>query len=264
MKIAIVASPYIPVPPSRYGGTERVISYLIKGLKDKGHTPILLASGDSKPGCELIPIIDKSIFFPRTKAGLPKFEKQIKEAKRNTVQKLKEILPEIDIIHSHGFDLNRFEQFPTLTTIHGPIIFDQFKYYTKRQGLLFASISKNQQDAYPDLQWVGAVYNGEDPKELPIIKRPGDYVCFIGRFYPEKTPHLAIESAINYGIKIKLAGKIDYLGDDYFKTEVKKYFRHPLVEYLGEIDRKQTIKLLSKARLNLHPTGFREPFGLEV
>ncbi|MBI4033758.1 glycosyltransferase family 4 protein [Candidatus Saccharibacteria bacterium] len=264
MKVAIVAGPYIPVPPPRYGGTERVIAYLIKGLIEKGHEVVLLGPGDSNVNCEVIPVVDKSIFFPRTKAGLPAFEKELNRVEKYTTKKLKEILPSVDIVHSHGFDLRRFGHFPNLTTIHGPIIFQQLEYYAKRQNLYFASISKNQQEAYPDLQWVGAVYNGEDPKEFPIIKRPEDYVCFIGRFDREKNPHLAIELALSYGIKIKLAGKIDYLGDDYFKSEVKKYFRHPLVEFLGEIDRKQTIKLLCKARLNLHPTGFREPFGLTV
>jgi glycosyltransferase involved in cell wall biosynthesis len=131
--------------------------------------------------------------------------------------------------------------------------------------MFFASISKNQQEAHPDMQWIGAVYNGEDPKEFPFIKRPENYVCFIGRLDREKNPHLAIELALTAGIKIKVAGKIDFLGNEYFNKEVKKYFRHPLVEYLGELDKKQSIKLLSKARLNLHPTtGFREPFGLTV
>jgi glycosyltransferase involved in cell wall biosynthesis len=264
MKIAIVAGPHIPVPPPKYGGTERVISNLIKGLKERGHEPILLGPGDSKPGCEVIPIVDKGIFFPRTNSQLPAFKKELRRAHQNTIKKLKEVLPEIDIIHSHEIDIHEFEDFPNLTTIHGPILIRQLSYYSKRRGLYFASISKNQQEAYPDLQWVGAVYNGEDPKEFPSIKRPENYVCFIGRIDREKNPHLAIELAINYGIKIKLAGKIDYLGDDYFKTEVKKYLRHPLVEFLGEIDTRQTIKLVSRAKLNLHPTGFREPFGLTV
>jgi len=226
MRVALVAGPYIPVPPTKYGGTERVIYHLIRGLQEKGHEPILLGSGDSKPGCELIPIVDKGIFFPRTTAGLPAFESEVKRIEKYTTKKLKEILPDIDIIHSHGFDLREFEDFPNLTTIHGPIIFRQLEYYTKRNGLFFVSISKNQQEAYPALQWVGAVYDGRNPKHFPIIKRPENYVCFIGRFDREKNPHLAVELALSYGIKIKLAGKTDFLGDDYFKTEVKKYFRH--------------------------------------
>lgn len=265
MRVAIIAGPYIPIPPPRYGGTERVIINLIKGLKEKGHEPILLGPGDSKPGCELIPIVRKSIFFPKTAAGLPAFKKQVKDIHTYTTQQLRQILPYIDIIHSMDIDLKGFEDFPNLTTVHGPVIFRQFEYYARRKELYFASISKNQQEAYPDLQWVGAVYNGEDPSKFKIVKRPEDYVCFVGRFDREKNPHLAIELALSYGMPIKLAGKIDYLGSDYFKTEVKKYLRHPLVEYLGELDAKNVSRLLGQARLNLHPTtGFREPFGLTV
>lgn len=265
MRVAIISGPYIPIPPPKYGGTERVIANLIKGLKEAGHEPVLLGPGDSNPGCEVIPIVDKHTFFPRTQAGVPAFEKEIKQIHRVTMRKLRDILPEIDIIHSHDIDIRSFANFPSLTTVHGPITFKQLEYYNKRKDLYFASISKNQQEAYPNLQWVGAVYNGEDPKKFPIVKRPSDYVCFVGRLDREKNPHLAIELAINYGVKIKVAGKIDYLGDEYFKSEVKKYFRHPLVEFLGELDTKETTKLLAHAKLNLHPTtGFREPFGLTV
>ena len=37
-----------------------------------------------------------------------------------------------------------------------------------------------------------------------------------------------------------------------------------MVEYLGEIDLPQKNELFRNARVNLHPTGFREPFGLTV
>jgi acetyl esterase len=48
MRVAIVAGPHIPVPPPLYGGTERVIAYLVRGLLEAGHEPILLAPGDSQ------------------------------------------------------------------------------------------------------------------------------------------------------------------------------------------------------------------------
>ena len=111
---------------------------------------------------------------------------------------------------------------------------------------------------------MGTVYNGENPAKFPLIKRPKDYVCFLGRFDRDKDPHLAIELAISLGIKIKVAGKIDWQAEGYFTEEVEKYFDHPLVEYLGELDFKQKVELLKNAKANLHPTGFREPFGLTV
>ncbi|HET9173865.1 MAG TPA: hypothetical protein VFN56_01135 [Candidatus Saccharimonadales bacterium] len=47
MRVAIVAEPYVPVPPHKYGGTEQVIANLLRGLKEQGHEAIVLAPGDS-------------------------------------------------------------------------------------------------------------------------------------------------------------------------------------------------------------------------
>lgn len=264
MRVAIVAGPHVPVPPKYYGGTEQVIFYLVKGLKELGHEPILLGPGDSKVDCEVIPVVDKAIRFPLSKRQIPGYQKKYQEINQRTSKLLRDLAPSVDIIHSHGFDLVDFQDFPSLTTLHGPILLNEIPYYLERKHLFYASISENQQDAAPDLQYIGVVYNGLDPKPFPLVKQPEDYVCFLGRFDREKNPHLAIQLAINLGIKIKLAGKIDYLGEDYFEEEVKKYFDHPLVEYLGELGFKDKVELISKAKCNLHPTNFREPFGLTV
>ena len=70
--------------------------------------------------------------------------------------------------------------------------------------------------------------------------------------------------ALNLGIKIKLAGKLDHDSEGYFNEEVAIHFDNNLVEYLGEIGFDEKVELLSKAKCNLHPTNFREPFGLTV
>jgi glycosyltransferase involved in cell wall biosynthesis len=264
MRVAIIASPYKTIPPKGYGGTELVIHYLIKGLKEMGHEPVLFASADSKEDCEIVPIIRRATFFPKKTRDLPIFKQRMRRVERRTLKKLYDILPNIDVIHSHGLDLKDFAAFPNVTTLHGPITFDNRQFYKDRRRLNYISISENQQNAYPDLKYIGVVYNGEDPKEFPFIKRPDNYLCFLGRFDEEKSPHLAIELAINLGIKIKLAGKIDYQGYYYFRKKVQPYFDHPLVEYLGELDFEEKVKLVSHAKCNLHPTYFREPFGLSV
>jgi glycosyltransferase involved in cell wall biosynthesis len=266
MKVAIIAQPYVPVPPVGYGGIEKVIYCLIRGLLEQGHEPILIGTGDSRVECELIPTCPKSVFFPKQSSRLPEFEKKIKEINRRTKAIIEEIRPRVDIIHSHGFDLSKFRDFPNLTTLHGPINLHELKYYHSdvRKGLYYAAISQNQTQALPDLQYVGVVYNGEDPQEFPLIQNPDNYVCFAGRFDREKNPHLAIELAISLGIRIKLAGKVDFQGREYFNKEIKKYLDHPLVEYLGILSPEDTMQLLAHARCNLHPTGFREPFGLTI
>jgi glycosyltransferase involved in cell wall biosynthesis len=264
VRIAVIASPYIPIPPKQYGGTEQVIHYLIKGLKESGHEPVLLAPGDSKADCELIPITPESIYFPSNQKLLPEHNRLKRQADARTNRLLKKLLPDIDVIHSHGFDLNRFSNEPNVTTIHGMIDFKDIQYYLRRKHLNFVSISLSQQMVLPDLIFAGNVYNGEDPDEFPIVTNPDKYLCFLGRFDRDKNPHLAIQLALNLGIKIKLAGKIDFRGREYFETEIKQYLDHPLVEYIGEVGFKDKVELLSNALCNLHPTNFREPFGLTV
>ncbi len=269
MRVAILADPYVPIPPPKYGGTEQVIINLIKGLMELGHEPILLGPGDSDVPCELIATTPDSVYFPKTKADTKAHREKVRSIAKNTEKLLQEILPRVDVIHWHAnmdspFDLRKFSHFPNVTTMHGPVRFDDIEFYQTRQELNWVTISQNQQAAFPGLKYAGVVYNGEDPGDFPIVTAPEDYVCFLGRFDREKNPHLAILLAISLGIPIKIAGKIDHLGDGYFQEEVEPYLKHPLVEYLGELNFDEKVELISKARCNLHPTGFREPFGLTV
>lgn len=273
MRVAIVGSPFSAIPPKKYGGIEVVIAGLIKGLKEEGHEPILLGTEDSKVDCELIPIAEKGIFFPKESYKVKDFERKIKQIHDKTSKILQKLTSEVDIIHSHGFDMRKFADFPHVITLHNPFLLQgrdfyfnplSVQYFEERRKLNYISISKNQRMGSPFLNYIANVYNGEDPKNFPIVTKPGNYVCFLGRFDPDKYPHLAIQLAINKKIKIKIAGKIDFEGEHYFEKEIKPFLKHPLVEYLGEIGFEEKVKLISNSKCNLHPTGFREPFGLTV
>ena len=48
LKIAQIAPMWFSVPPKKYGGTEKIISFLTEKLIEKGHKVTLFASGDSK------------------------------------------------------------------------------------------------------------------------------------------------------------------------------------------------------------------------
>ncbi len=264
MRVAIIAGPYRPVPPGVYGGTERVIYYLIKGLLEAGHEPILLATADSDVACEIIPIADRAINFAKTPADIPAHQKIVEQISENTCKALRKIAKDVDIIHSHGFDLQEFKHYPNLTTLHNAIGFEELPYYQKRRSLYYAAISNDQKCAYPDMQYAGMIYNGEDPEQFPLVLKPEKYLCFLGRIDRDKSPHLAIKLALSLNMKIKLAGKTDFASVDYFEHEIEPYISHPLVEWLGELDEHRRIELISKARCNLHPTNFREPFGLSV
>jgi glycosyltransferase involved in cell wall biosynthesis len=264
MRIAIVAGPHYAIPPLLYGGTERVIGFLVRGLLELGHEPILLAPGDSTVDCELVPICDAAIGFAATGDQRVAHDALRLETERRTREELLRLLPRVDVVHSHGFDLGDFSDVPNVTTLHGAIGFDNLAYFRARRQLCYVSVSRNQQAGFPSLNYVGIAYNGEDPALLPAVMEPDDYVCFVGRLDQEKNPHMAIQLAIHLGIPIKLAGKIDFQGERYFATEIEPYLEHPLVEFLGEVDDADATRLLAGARCNLHPTGFREPFGLTV
>src|SRR5262245_14870629 len=54
MRIAQIAPLAEAVPPKRYGGTERVVSYLTEELVRQGHEVTLFASGDSCTSAKLV------------------------------------------------------------------------------------------------------------------------------------------------------------------------------------------------------------------
>jgi glycosyltransferase involved in cell wall biosynthesis len=267
MKIAVIAAPFIPVPPKKYGGTERVIYYLIKGLAELGHEVTLFASGDSEvpTGVKLHPICPQSLPYSKDDDEEAKLDIKRRKIMRDTIDTLKSS-NEYDIIHSHGVDMTELLKRPTITTLHGPFDMSLIEYYNERTNHFFVNISENQKEGFPPyLRFVQTVYNGLDPEEFtPNFAPKEDYVCFIGRFDRQKNPHLAIELALSRGLKIKVAGKIDFFGRRYFEEMVEPHLKNPDVEYLGEIGMEEKVKLLSGAQANIHPTGFREPFGLTV
>src|SRR5688500_12948578 len=62
VRIAQVAPPFETIPPSLYGGTERVVSLLTEALVRQGHEVTLFASGDSTTSARLIPTVDTALW----------------------------------------------------------------------------------------------------------------------------------------------------------------------------------------------------------
>src|SRR5206468_2883751 len=72
MRIAQIAPPLETVPPSRYGGTERVVADLTEQLVRRGHEVTLFASGDSPTPARLVPIVDQALWrHPRYRDFAP-------------------------------------------------------------------------------------------------------------------------------------------------------------------------------------------------
>lgn len=265
MKIVQIASFEERVPPVKYGGTELVASNLTEELVKRGHTVYLIASGDSKTKAKLLPIFPKSIRM------LPESENmKMRDAlKFMGVGRILDILKNLDadIVHNHlGWRLLPFSNVinkTIVTTLHGPLDVEyQSKVYEKFKESNFISISKNQKEPLPDLNYVGTVYNGIDIKKFSFRNEPGNYLAFLGRMSPEKGPAQAIQAAKKSGVKLKMAAKIDANDKDFFEKEVKPLIDNKNIEFIGEIGPKEKSDFLKNAKALLAPIQWREPFGL--
>ncbi|MGL4758452.1 MAG: glycosyltransferase [Patescibacteria group bacterium] len=274
IKVLLLSAPYLPVPPVKYGGTERVIYNIIKGLHETCDLKII-ATGDSDVPCELYSTVDKHLFFAKNEDEMESHQKLVDEANFRAKDFILELSGWTDLYHSHyNIMTNMLREMmeegtiptkPILTTLHGAYTINQKEFFEKNSSLYYNSISENQREAYPkSINWVGTVYNSIDTDDFELNLNPKDYVCFLGRFDPEKYPHKAIELAKAWGVKIILGGKIDHLGQEYFEKKIRPHINGEDVVFLGELDVKQKAELVGNALINLHPTNFREPFGLTV
>ena len=261
MKIAQVAPLYESVPPKLYGGTERVVSYLTEELVEMGHEVTLFASGDSETAARLIPACPRSL---RLDQGC------IDQLAHHYVMldDVMERAKEFDIIHFHvdylHFPLSRITGFPHVTTLHGRLdLPDLVPLYRKYREMPVVSISHGQRKPLCWANWVGNVYHG-----LPVGLSPGNgsgkYLAFLGRICPEKRVDLAIQIALEVGMAVKIAAKVDRVDREYYEFKIKPLLANPNVEYIGEIAEHQKAEFLGNAYAHLFPIDWPEPFGLTM
>jgi len=266
MRIAQVAPMYEAVPPTYYGGTERVVWCLVEELVKQGHDVTLFASGDSRTGAKLVPTTPASLRQQMTREELENVAPFLHLAA------LGEIMPhagELDIIHSHldhlAFLFAKLVSTPIVTTLHGRLdlpIWPPILRRYPRMPLVSVSMSQREPLAALDLNWAGCVYNGVPLENYRFQPRAGEYLAFLGRIAPEKRPDWAAEIARRAGMPLKVAAKIDPVDEAYWHTEIEPIFRAGGVEFVGEVDEQGKAELLGGAAALLFPIDWPEPFGL--
>jgi len=260
MRIAQVAPLYESVPAKKYGGTERVVSWLTEELVRLGYDVTLFASGDSMTTAQLVPCCPESL---RLAADC------IDSLAHHLVQleKVHQMKDEFDIIHFHTdylhFLVSSRESYRHVTTLHGRLdIPDLAPLYDVYSGLPVISISNAQRDPLPHLNWQGTVHHGFPPESYKPYTKPGKYLAFLGRTSPEKGLDRAVEIAQRAGMPLKVAAKIDKADQEYFDTCVSPLLNSPNVEYLGEIGFREKNRFLGEAAALLFPIAWPEPFGI--
>ncbi len=265
MRIAQIAPLWESVPPTTYGGIELVVSLLTDELVRRGHEVTLFASGDSQTLGRLEAICPKALRCLEIDVS-PEYFNNIHQTLQ--LNKLFEQSSQFDIIHSHigmaTFPYANLLKIPIVHTLHGPVpsIEEDLWRYVNKQN--FISISNAQRRNDLGLNYVATVYNGINTQKYPLYAQPNSppYLAFLGRFSPEKGPHLAIEIAKRVGLPLKMAGKVDVVDRLYFENEIKPQIDGEQIEFLGEANHAMKCELMGRALATLFPITWQEPFGL--
>ena len=259
MKIAQIAPLFESVPPKKAGGTERIVSYLTEALVRLGHEVTLFASGDSQTKADLIAACPQSLKSDNRSQDQIAHHVLLAE----TVFKQAD---DFDVIHNNAeyflFPLARRHQTPTVTTMHWSLDYmrhDWEPLYKEYANLPFVPISDDQRDSFPWLNWQATVYHGLPESLYTLNAEPGKYLAFLGRLSPEKGVRMAIEIAVRAGMPLKVGGNVH--NQEYFQ-HLRPLFKHPLIEYVGEVSQDRKNEFLGDAYAFLFPIDWREAFGL--
>lgn len=262
MKIAQIAPLAESVPPKLYGGTERIVSYLTEELVQQGHDVTLFASGDSVTSAKLVPVTKMALRLnPHVRDTIPHHMILLDEVRRRA--------DEFDILHFHidvlHMPMVRNMLDRAVTTLHGRLdLPDLVPLYRAFPDSCLVSISDHQRLPMPPVNWGGTIYHGLPADLLPPRTSTKDgYLAFIGRISPEKRPDRAIRIAVEAGMPLKMAAKIDAVDRAYWEQEIEPLVRaHDNVDYIGEINEQQKAEFLGNATALLFPIDWPEPFGL--
>lgn len=261
LHIAMVAPPYFDVPPAAYGGIETVVADLVNSLVARGHEVTLIGAGRHATRAQRF--LTTYDVGPADRLGEPMPE-IVHAAKVATILDTLDV----DVIHDHtmaGPLMARGRLTPTVVTAHGPVQGDPGDYYRALGDTVqLVAISDAQRSTAPDLPWSATVHNAIRAETFPFRAEKEEYALFLGRFHPEKSPHLAIDAARAAGLPIVLAGKCsEPVERAYFTREIEPRIDKD-VTIFGIADATAKRRLLSRAACMLFPIAWEEPFGLVI
>jgi glycosyltransferase involved in cell wall biosynthesis len=265
MKIAQVAPLYESVPPTNYGGTERVVAALCDGLVDLGHDVTLFAAGESTTRAKLHAVVPSPL---RTRLSR---QELIEIAPHIHLRLLAELFSDqqFDLIHSHldvwTLPFAATSVTPTVSTLHGRLDLPMMKAVLGMYPQLpLVSISDAQRQPLEglELNWVDTVPHGLDlGAYLRQPRLAGDQLVFVGRVCAEKGLDTAISVARRCGRPLHIAAKVDPLDVEYFECTIEPLLGDDTV-FIGEIGEERKPSLLAGAAATLFPIRWPEPFGL--
>ncbi|MDQ6920568.1 MAG: glycosyltransferase family 4 protein [Candidatus Dormibacteraeota bacterium] len=269
MRIALVAPPWFPIPPEGYGGIERVVYLLGKGLKQLGHDVTVFGRRGRVSRLRTVDLVrgdwSHRLLGPDHMVLWLDYMSRVYRTLRER---------NFDLVHEHNeaigitFASMACRTAPTLVTMHGevsPALLQLLKGADCSVGLV--AISNAQKRTTNGLRWAGMVHNAVETDDIegPFPPSRKEYLIQLARLNPEKGQHLAIQAARRLKLPLILAGKLDT------NTESRRYFREKIEPHLGngvrwirDLRGRNKWRLLANAKAMLFPIQWEEPFGLAM
>lgn len=258
MRIAQLSALELQTPPSGYGATERLVSYLTEELVARGHEVTLFAAPGSQTGGTLVETTAEEFSHPAPGSYyaryIPMYERVFADQDR------------FDVIHNHSSlfigPVARREPTPTITTLEHSPDTEWFPLLAREfTDLPTVALSRAQRAAWPTLNWAGIVAHGLPADLYTPTLEVGSYLAFVGRLIEDKGVDDAIEMSLQTGIPLKVAGSFIDVNESR-KEHLLDLFRNPLVEYVGEISDAEKGEFFGGALGLLFPIHAAEAFGL--
>src|SRR6266576_769443 len=175
-RIAIIVSPWYPVPPGGYGGIELMAYNLGRELANRGHQVTILGRQGSHGPVESLALAPES--WAKQLGRLEELPRQSLFLSRayETVRRRA-----FDIVHDNSgltgilVAAQARLQAPVVATLHGSLTEAEgdFLRSVARQVRLIA-ISRAQQATVAGLEWHGVVHNAIDPAVYTPVNKPGE------------------------------------------------------------------------------------------
>ncbi|MBY0227559.1 MAG: glycosyltransferase [Hyphomicrobium sp.] len=258
IRIALTADPEIPVPPLHYGGIERIVDMLARGLTARGHDVTLFAHPESASAGRLVP-------WPGSSSRSPA------DTLRNSATLARLVASErFDVVHS----FSRIAYLAPILPLNIPKIMSYQRevsprtvgwgFALSRGTLHFSAISLWMMRSVEQIGRWTLIPNGVSVERYNFRAEvaPDAPLVFLGRIEEIKGPHLAIEIARRTGRRLVIAGNIPDEKRSWVEAHVLSQVDGDMVRHVGPVDDEQKNALLGKAAALLMPVLWEEPFGI--
>jgi glycosyltransferase involved in cell wall biosynthesis len=263
--VAVLAPPWITVPPPGYGGIEAVVALLCDELVARGHDLTLFAAPGSRSAAQVCSPLEAA---HADQIGSSLYEADHVASAYDAVERASAEGRPFDLVHDHsGFTavaMANHVSVPVVHTLHAPFNDETRPFYGRHghKARLVAISNYQLEHAPPGVHVADVVPNPIRVADWPFREDKDDYLLWMGRMDPAKGAQRAIAAAREADIPLVLAGPVQPGQEEYFRHEIEPHVDGRKVVFVGEVGGVRRKELFARARAFLMPISWPEPFGM--